>query len=553
MGSPLDFLFSGEPSPTVDTSSVSSTSQPLFWQQYVNALMGKASAIAGTPYQAYTGPLVAPQNAAEQQAASLTQSGIGNWQPNMTAANTSAGNAATSANNIASAGAPAIQSGIGASGYNAGSGLVNNAAGVDPLATANPYLTVGSTMTPDVINSYMSPYMSDVTDQIATLGNRNLTENLLPNISDQFVKAGQFGGSREGTFANRALRDTQEAISNAQGTALQQGYGAAQTAANNDLTRIAGIGSTAGNLAATGAGIDLNAGNALASMTNEDAARSLTGGVDLSNITAQQAAAQNTNAGTEATLGAATQTANLKDAAGINAIGQQQQQQTQAEDTAAQGQFTQEQQYPYQQAQFLNQIIRGINPPTSTATTTSAPATASQMTSSPLTQLASAGLGAYGLSQILKRGGRVKGIGTPRYAEGGGAHSVAAPPHKPNMPASYRPEAQGAAEYLTSSDADPIERGNYEALIRKGFDPYEATWHATNPVGRLYEATGWSDPWSDNGKAAGGPVRPYARGGVRRGIGSAPVSRLARGGQSRKWATNMPAGLLYRRGINMVA
>jgi|GEM_PF-1550021 len=543
MGSPLDFLFNGQPSPTVDTSSVSSTSQPLFWQQYVNALMGKSSAIAGTPYNAYTGQLVAPLNAQEQQAADLTQSGIGNWQPNMNAATTQANNAGTTANGIVNAGAPSIQSGIGASGYNAGAPNVQAASQIDPLATASPYLSQGAQTTPGVISNYMNPYTSNVVNQIATLGNRNLTENLLPNISDQFIKAGQFGGSREGTFANRALRDTQEAISNAQGTALNTGYGQAQTAANADLSRIAGIGSTAGNLAATKAGIGINSGNALASMTNEDAARAITGGVDLSNITGQQATAQNTNAGTQATLGAATQTANLKDAAGINAVGQQAQQVTQAQDAAAQGQFNQEQQYPYQQAQFLNQIIRGINPPTTTSTTGTAPATASQMTSSPLTQLASAGLGAYGLSQILKRGGRVKGIGTPRYAEGGAS------------------KTQGYADRVNGRMVVYDNAGNIMAYENKLGTMVPGPEMTVGP----YDSSSFDPEVMARGRNMYAPAdryfkhypsdlpTPYARGGIRRGIGSAPVKRLARGGQSRKWATEMPAGLLYRRGINMVA
>jgi hypothetical protein len=56
------------------------------------------------------------------------------------------------------------------------------------------------------------------------MGNRNLSENVLPGVNSTFAGAGQFGSTRNADFTNRALRDNQQVISNAQATALNQAY-----------------------------------------------------------------------------------------------------------------------------------------------------------------------------------------------------------------------------------------------------------------------------------------------------------------------------------------
>jgi hypothetical protein len=130
----------------------------------------------------------------------------------------------------------------------AASPYLNAAAGMSGAAAANPYLNASAQSSAANVGNYMNPYNEAVTDQIAKLGARNLTENLLPGVSDQFIRAGSFGGSRMGEFGNRALRDTQESILGQQSQALQQGYGQALTASQSDLARMGQLGATAGNL-----------------------------------------------------------------------------------------------------------------------------------------------------------------------------------------------------------------------------------------------------------------------------------------------------------------
>ena len=117
------------------------------------------------------------------------------------------------------------------------------------LAAANPYLQSAAGSSSAGIDSYTNPYNDAVTRQIAKLGARNLQENLLPAISDQFIAAGQFGGSRMGEFGQRALRDTNESVMAQQVQSLSQGYTQALGASQTDLARQAQLAGTVGSIA----------------------------------------------------------------------------------------------------------------------------------------------------------------------------------------------------------------------------------------------------------------------------------------------------------------
>ena len=113
------------------------------------------------------------------------------------------------------------------------------------VGSYQPYLKYASQTVPQVIDQYMSPYTDSVVNRIAQLGQRNLTENLLPQVNSTFAGAGQFGSTRNADFTNRALRDANESILGAQSSALQSGYSQAQNAANADLSRMAQLGGQA--------------------------------------------------------------------------------------------------------------------------------------------------------------------------------------------------------------------------------------------------------------------------------------------------------------------
>lgn len=123
-----------------------------------------------------------------------------------------------------------------------------------------PYLNTASKTIPQAIGDYMSPYQDDVVDRLAVLGQRNLTENLLPQVNSTFTGAGQFGSTRNADFNNRALRDANESILGQQAQALNQGYQQAGQTALQDLQRQAALGGLAQNYGYVDTGMLATAG-----------------------------------------------------------------------------------------------------------------------------------------------------------------------------------------------------------------------------------------------------------------------------------------------------
>ena len=106
----------------------------------------------------------------------------------------------------------------------------------------------GTTTVPDVIGDYMNPYTSDVMDEMGRLQQRNIRENVMPNLGAAAAGSGQFGSSRQRQAAGNTLRDMQADLSGRQLQALQQGYAQAGTQAQQDLQRTMQSGQAFGNL-----------------------------------------------------------------------------------------------------------------------------------------------------------------------------------------------------------------------------------------------------------------------------------------------------------------
>tara|TARA_R110001599_G_scaffold289593_4_gene492575 strand:- start:845 stop:2515 length:1671 start_codon:yes stop_codon:yes gene_type:complete len=204
----------------------------------------------------------------------------------------------------ADAAQPYVQYGLGQSAMGAANPYLSQAqtttaAGLAEraLQAADPYLTsAGQTSVSDV-SDYMNPYQQNVLDTIAQQGARNLSENLLPQVSDSFIRAGQYGSSQMGEMGSRALRDTQEAILKAQAPIAAQGYEGALRASAADKQRQAGLAGTVGNISGadlsrmlTGAGQFGALGSTAGQMTGADAGRALTAGSTLGQMTGSDAA-----------------------------------------------------------------------------------------------------------------------------------------------------------------------------------------------------------------------------------------------------------------------
>lgn len=331
----FDFLWNGSPPPSTTTYGTSTTGIPQYLNDYTQGLLAASNSIGGQPYQFYdAAPRIAGFTPDQTAAFNMTRNNVGAWQPTMNAGIASATNAANAdpagaatpwmnraggmsgsgasspyfnaaagmqGANTASPymgaavqqngagaaspfmGAAASQNGAGAAspymnaalsmnGYDAGSPLLNSAASMNPSAPAYALAGGAAGQWPDAnVDAYMSPYLDQVVNRVGQLGARNLSENLLPAIGDQFVRAGQSGSSRMQEAVGKAMRDTQESVLAAQGNLLNQGYGAAMGQFNADKSRLAGLAGTVGNIGLGEMRNRADIGNSLGTLANSAA------------------------------------------------------------------------------------------------------------------------------------------------------------------------------------------------------------------------------------------------------------------------------------------
>ena len=304
----LGGLFGGSPASST-SSSHSQTNFQVTDPNYTNLMddvLKRALPLSNKPYEPYTGQGVVPLSADQTAAFNAVRGNQGNYQPF----------------------------------YDAASGAINKAAGMDPTAAgigdinaargmetgseaASPFVGAASKTFPGSVNEYMSPYTDAVVNRIADLGNRNLTENILPGVNDTFTggNAAQFGRERHADITGRAIRDTQESIMGQQAQALESGYSTAGNLFNQDANRAAGLAGTTGQLAQTDKSQAAGLGTAAGNLTAQ--------GIGTGLATGQAAAG----------LGQATQASGLTDANALAASGAQQQTQAQNEETWKYNQF----------------------------------------------------------------------------------------------------------------------------------------------------------------------------------------------------------------------
>lgn len=422
-------LFSGEPQ--VAPSYVKTTQDsPKWFQDALFNQMAWAQTAANQPYQVYDQPRVSTATPDTKAAYQMTRENVGAWQPGMTTAMTGT-EALTGQNAGVNTGLGYMTEGTdltrGAAGQKMLPGVsnyINQAVATRGIDAANPYLNQASSATEQSLSEramqyadpymraagqssasyipqYMNPYNQAVTSQIANLGARNLSENLLPGVSDAFIRSGTFGGTRMGEFGQRALRDTQESVLNQQAQALQQGYGQALGAAQAESAKQAGLAGTAGQIAGadlsrilSGAGQYGQLGQTAGGLTNaqqqallqsgqlygstgaQDIASQLQAGNQLANIGNQYAGtsmseAQRQQSALQQLANQAQQQQGLMtaDASALQAIGSAQQAQKQQELDAAYSSWKEQQDYPKTQLDWLNTQIRGMSPSVATGQT----------------------------------------------------------------------------------------------------------------------------------------------------------------------------------------
>lgn len=88
-------------------------------------------------------------------------------------------------------------------------------------------LLSSGTYDPNELNKYLNPYAEDALTAANRLTTQNLMEKVLPEVNTTFTGQGQFGSTRNAEFANRAIRDTQQSIADANAKAMVGAYGQA--------------------------------------------------------------------------------------------------------------------------------------------------------------------------------------------------------------------------------------------------------------------------------------------------------------------------------------
>lgn len=342
----LDFLFEGKPPKSVTTYGQTIENVPKWMSDYTQGLIAKANTVASEPYIPYGGPRISPFDPAQEQAFSMGEGNVGNWEPYFEGAT-----AAT----------------------------VDVLGGPTGLEQAQPYLDAGTQNFPGAVDDYMNPYISHVLDRQEELATRTLNEEFLPALDRRFVGAGQFGsrgvgpesGSMEATGV-RGVRGIMEGLEGQRLATLGAAYGQAGDLFGADRARDLTAGQTAGTLGIQGDQINL--------------------------MGAQQLGA----------LGEATQAAGMRDVGMMEGIGATRQGQDQASLDLAYGDFQEQRDLPLNRTQFMSEIIRGLPASAvgrSTNTQDFGPGSIYQP--SPLSQAVGA-FGVYkGLTEGNARGGRV--------------------------------------------------------------------------------------------------------------------------------------------------
>ena len=206
--------------PPQPTGSDTSTTNPLWYQQYLWNLANAATNVAGQSYTPFPGQQVATPSPATQQSWNMATNNVGNYMPAL----------------------------------NAAVGMTD--------ASGQP---IGASQ----INQYLSPYTNDVVQGLQTAANNNLFTNQLPQIQSQFVSAGQAASPQQAQSYNTALYNSNQALDQATSQALQSGYSGALNTALQEQTnqRTAGaqmgtLGSLTQQLGASDTGMVAAAGQA---------------------------------------------------------------------------------------------------------------------------------------------------------------------------------------------------------------------------------------------------------------------------------------------------
>lgn len=223
---------------------------------------------------------------------------------------------------------------------------VSNALGYLPLAQS----AIQGAMSPTA--AMMNPYTQNVIQKAEDDASRYFTNTLQPQINNQFTAAGQFNSSANQRAQDLTAQQLTQQVQDTAGSALSQAFQNAQQVGLQGASQLGALGQIGGGLGYEQGVLGLQGASQLGA------------------------------------LGQLGQTLGLQGAGALDTIGGEQQNQNQQNLNLGYQDFLNQQQYPYQQASWLSQMLQGTATPTTVpgltqqAYTQYAPATGS----SPLQQ-----------------------------------------------------------------------------------------------------------------------------------------------------------------------
>lgn len=393
-----DFLFGGAPPTSTTTYGSTTSTLPAWYNDYTQGLLAKANTIAAQPYQTYQGPRVAPATSQQQQAWQGASDMQGQWNPTLQ----SGINMTQQAGQGSALGAasPYLQAGANGSAAAAAQPYLGAAASGSALGAAAPWLMAGSqTATGPNLAAYMNPYTDNVINRASDLATRNWREQIMPGIQDTFTNAGQYGSSRMAETAYKGARDVEDSLQSQAASQLAGAFTNAQGSFQNDQNRMLTAAGQVGSLGGQDLSRMLEAGSQAGALTSQDLNRQIDVGGQmgaLSSADLQRMLASGNQMGNLASTG---QRMGINDLGALDAAGAEQQGQIQKNYDTAYGDWNNQKNYAAGQVDWLNNIIRGFQQPTSTTYQQQTPNPGAYNGVSPLAQLAGAGSLIYGATQ----------------------------------------------------------------------------------------------------------------------------------------------------------
>jgi len=196
--------------PNITTTQQQATAAPAWYMDYLNNLAGTSTQAGANAQYIGTQPL-------QQQAFDQTSANVGNYQPDLNAANALTMNSATTA-------------------------------------------------APSLAGQYMNPYIGSVVDEAGRIGMQNIQNTLAPQVTAGAVGSGQFGSTRGANVLGQNITNALQNLGGQQQGLLASGYQNAVTQAQADLTRQMAGGSQMGALGTTTQQLGMGDVNALSTM-----------------------------------------------------------------------------------------------------------------------------------------------------------------------------------------------------------------------------------------------------------------------------------------------